>query len=145
MLASCGGDGSSREAWASQADAICRPALAKLRVVKKRIDATAAGGDPDVIFARSADLLREGAAISRGAFDSIEALDEPGEEADAADAWVASNRRQAALTDELAAAFDGQDDTRIARLSEAVDALEEANNARARRFGMSACAERVQP
>lgn len=71
-------------------------------------------------------------------------LDEPEDDADAVDAWVAANRRQAALTDELAAAFDAQDDRRIAQLSERVDAAEERNNATARRFGMRACAERVQ-
>ena len=144
MLAGCGGaSGPSRAAFAREADAICRPALAQLRAVKKRIDAAAAGADPDVIFARSASLLREGAAISRTTLDRIETLEEPAEGRGAIDAWIASNRRQAALTIALAAAFDAQDETRIAQLSEEVDELEERNSATARGFGMRACAERV--
>lgn len=143
-LAGCGGDdGPSREEFAREADAICAPALVRLRGVKRRIDAAAAGADPDAIFTRSAGLLREGAGISRAAFDRIEALDQPGGAHGDIDAWVASNRRQAVLTDALAAAFDVQDETRIARLSERVDALEERNNATARRLGMRSCAERV--
>jgi len=116
----------------------------KLRAVKGRIDAVAAGAEPDVIFTRSAELLREGAAISRTSFDRIEALEAPAGARDAVDAWVAANRRQAALTDTLADAFTAQDETRIARLSEQVDTLEERNNATARRLGMRTCAERVQ-
>lgn len=111
--------------------------------MRQRITAAAAGADPDVIFARSADLLREGAAISRAAVDRLEALDEPADDRALLDAWLASNRRQAALTDTLAGAFDAQDGTRIARLSEEVDALEERNNAAARRLGLRRCAERV--
>jgi len=111
--------------------------------VKQRIDAVAGGADPDVIFARSASLLRRGATISRATFDRIEAIEEPAEARDAVGAWVASNRRQAALTIALAAAFDAQDQTRVAQLSEQVDALEERNNATARSFGMRSCAQRV--
>ena len=74
----------------------------------------------------------------------IEALEEPRSGGGTVDAWVAANRRQAALTQELATAFAAQDQTRIARLSERIDALEERNNATARRLGMRACAERVQ-
>ncbi|MDQ3630929.1 MAG: hypothetical protein M3417_06595 [Actinomycetota bacterium] len=144
LLAGCGGEsGPSRAQFAREADAICRPALAQLRAVKQRIDAAAAGADPDVIFARSAALLREGTAISRAALDRIEALQEPGKTRDAVGAWVASNRRQAALTDALAAAFDIQDETRIAQLSGKIDELEDVNNATARGFGMRSCAERV--
>ena len=144
LLTGCGGeDGPTREAFAREADGVCRPALAQLRAVKKRIDAAAAGADPDVVFARSAALLREGAAISRATLDRIEALEEPSAMRDAVGAWVAANRRQAALTDELAAAFDAQDETRIAQLSGRVDELEDTNNATARGFGMRSCAERV--
>jgi hypothetical protein len=96
-----------------------------------------------VIFARSAALLREGTAISRATFDRIETLREPDAARDAIGAWVAANRRQAALTAELAEAFAAQDDTRIAQLSRKVDELEERNNATARGFGMRSCAERV--
>ena len=56
---------------------------------------------------------------------------------------MASNRRQAALTAQLAAAFDVQDERRIAVLSERIDMLEERNNAAARRLGLRSCAERV--
>ncbi len=111
--------------------------------MEQRIDAVADGADPDVIFARSASLLRREAAISRATFDRIEALEEPGATRDAVGAWLASNRRQAALTITLAEAFDAQDQTRIAHLSEEVDALEERNSATARGFGMRACAQRV--
>ena len=144
MLAGCGSVvGPSRAEFAREADAICRPALVQLRGVKQRMDRVAGGADPDVIFGRSASLLRKGAAISRATFDRIETLEEPGEGRDAIDGWIASHRRQAALTIALAAAFDAQDETRIAQLSEAVDALEERNSATARGFGMRACAERV--
>ena len=144
MLAGCGSVvGPSRAAFAREADAICGPALVQLRAVKDRMDEVAGGADLDVIFARSASLLRRGAAISRATFDRIEALEEPGEGRDAIDGWIASHRRQTALTIVLAAAFDTQDQTRIAQLSEAVDELEERNNATARGFGMRACAERV--
>lgn len=144
-LAGCGGGGGpSREAFARQADAVCRPALTELRAVEKRLDAVAAGADPDVIFARSAALLREGTAISRASMDRIEILQEPDAAQDKVGAWVASNRRQAALTDALAAAFEAQDDTRIAQLSGKVDELEDANNATARSLGMRSCAERVE-
>lgn len=144
MLAGCGTlVGPSRATFAREADAICRPALAQLRAVKQRVDAAGGDDDPDVIFARSAALLRRGARISRTTFDRIEALDEPAEGRDAIDGWVASNRRQAALTVALAGAFDAQDQTRIAQLSEAVDALEERNSATARGLGMGACAQRV--
>jgi len=112
--------------------------------VKKRLDAVAAGADPDVIFARSAALLREGTAISRAGMDRIEILQEPDAAQDTVGAWVASNRRQAALTDALAAAFEAQDDTRIAQLSGRIDELEDANNATARSLGMRSCAERVE-
>jgi len=117
--------------------------MAQLRAVKQRMDAVADGADPDLIFARSASLLRRSAAVTRATFDRIEALEEPGAARDAVGAWVASNRRQAALTIALAAAFDAQDQTRIARLSEEIDALEERNGATARGFGMRACAQRV--
>ena len=144
VLAGCGDDGASREEFARQADAICGPALERLRAIEERIDAVAAGADPDAIFARSAELLRDRAAISREAFDRIEALEEPGSERDAVDAWLAASRRRAALTAALADAFAIQDETRIARLSEEVDALEERNNATARGFGMRSCATRVR-
>ncbi len=143
-LAGCGDDGPGREAFAREADAVCAPALAKLRAVRERVDATAAGADPDAIFRRTAELLREGAAISRATFDRIESLEEPADGAGAVDDWVAANRRQAALTAELAAAFAAQDETRIARLSGEVDALDQRNNAAARRLGMRACAARVE-
>jgi len=143
-LAGCGGgDGPTRAAFAREADAICRPALAQLRAVRERMNAAAAGADPDVVFAESASLLREGAMISRTTFDRIEELEEPGVARDEVGAWLASNRRQAALTDTLAAAFDAQDGRRIAQLSERVDELEEQNNATARSLGMRSCAERV--
>ena len=111
--------------------------------MKHRIDTVAAGADPDVIFTRSAALLRREAAVSRATFDRIEALEEPAAARDAVGAWLASSRRQAALTITLAEAFDAQNQTRIAQLSEEVDALEERNSATARGFGMHACAERV--
>ena len=85
-----------------------------------------------------------GAAISRATFDRIEGLQAPGAQRDAVGAWVADNRRQAALTDALADAFEAQDQTRIARLSEQVDELDERTNATAHDFGMRSCAERVQ-
>jgi len=72
----------------------------------------AAGGDPDVIFARSAALLRREAAVSRATLDRIEALEEPDAARDAVGAWLASNRRQAALIITLAEAFDAHDQTR---------------------------------
>ncbi len=144
MLTGCGGGGPSREAFARDADAICRPALAQLLTVKERIDVVAAGADPDVIFTRTAALIRRGAAISRATFDRIEGLQAPEGQRDAVNAWVAANRRQAALTDDLADAFAAQDQTRIARLSEEVDELDERTNATARGFGMRSCAERVQ-
>jgi hypothetical protein len=111
--------------------------------VKHRIDTVAAGADPDVIFMRSAALLRREAAVSRATLDRIEALEEPDAARDAVGAWLASNRRQAALIITLAEAFDAQDQRRIAQLSEEVDALEERNSATARGFGMRACAQRV--
>jgi hypothetical protein len=144
VVAGCGDDGPSRATFARQADAICKPALGQLREVRDRIGAAAAGADPDAIFTTSADLLREGAAISRRTFDRVETLDTPAGDRDAVGAWIADNRRQAAVTDELAAAFDAQDQTRIARLSERVDALEERNNEAARELGLRSCAERVQ-
>lgn len=107
------------------------------------MNAAAAKADPDVVFAESASLLREGTAISRTTFDRIEQLVEPADARDAVGAWLASNRRQAVLTDALAAAFAAQNQTRIAQLSEQVDALEERNNATARGLGMRSCAERV--
>ena len=141
--AGCGDDGPSRAQFAREADAICTPALTRLRAVAARIDAAAAGADPDAIFGRTADLLREGAAISRASFDAIDVLDAPADDADAVGAWVASNRRQAGLTAQLAAAFDVQDEMRIAVLSERIDMLEERNNTAARRLGLRSCAERV--
>ena len=144
VLAGCGGDdGPSRAAFAREADAICRPALQRLRSVRARIGAAAAGADPDAIFGRTATLLREGAGISREALDRVEALEDPEATRDEIGAWLASNRRQAALTDRLARAFEVQDETGIARLSETIDELEERNNATARGLGMRACAERV--
>lgn len=144
MLAGCGDDGASREEFARQADAVCGPALQRLRAVRERIDATASGADPDAIFARSAELLHDGATISRETFDRIEALEQPGNARGKVDAWIAAHRRQAALADALADAFAAQDETRIARLSEEVDALEERNSATARGFGMRSCATRVR-
>ncbi len=143
MLPGCGDDGPSRAAFAREADRVCAPALARLRGVRDRIDEAAAGSDPDAIFARSAQLIRSGAAISRGAFDRIEALDPPADGAEAVAAWIAANRRQAARTDALAGAFAAKDETGIARLSEEVDELDVANNAAARALGMRACAARV--
>ena len=143
LLAGCGDDGPSRASFARRADAVCAPSLTRLRDVKERIDAAATGADPDAIFARSATLLREGAAISRATFDRIEALEQPSGVRDAVDAWVAANRRQVAVTEALAGAFAAQDETRIARLSEQLDELDDANNTEARKLGMRACAERV--
>ena len=144
MLAGCGAEGPSRAEFARQADAICRPALAHLLTVKERIDTVSAGADPDVIFTRTATLIHKGAAISRATFDRIEGLEAPGAQRDAVGAWVAANRRQAAMTDALADAFDAQDQTRIAQLSEEIDELDERTNATARGLGMRSCAERVQ-
>jgi hypothetical protein len=114
-----------------------------LRKVKAQIDEVAAGADAEAIYAQTATLVREGARISRRAFDRIEALTPPGDDREAVDAWVAANRRQAVRTDELAKAFAAQDQTRIAELSEEVDALDATNNAAAAELGMRTCAERV--
>lgn len=144
LLAGCGGDrGPSRAAFARGADAICRSALARLSAVKQRIDEAATGTDAGLILSDSARLLREGAGVSRAAADRIAALEKPREAADAIDAWVASNRRQAAQTEALAAAFRAGDQARIGRLSATVGALEQRNNATARGFGMRSCAEPV--
>ncbi len=58
-------------------------------------------------------------------------------------AWIAARRRQAALTTELARGFEAQDETRIARLVERVDALDARNDAAARGLGLHRCGERV--
>ena len=141
--AGCGGQERLRADFVQEADAVCGPALVRLRVLQARIDVVAAGADADAIYARTADLLRDGAGVAGAVLDRIESLEAPAEDADAIAAWLAANRRQAALTRRLAAAFDAQDQTRIARLSGAVAAAEEGNNAVARGLGMRRCAERV--
>ncbi len=143
-LAGCGSSGPPREAFARQADAICAPALGKLRELDASLAVAGADPEPDAVYAKSAALLRERVAVSRGAFDRIEALEEPAEGADAIDAWVAASRRQAVVTEELAAAYAAQDQTRIARLSERADELEERNSATAAGLGLGRCAERVR-
>lgn len=145
MLAGCGGGGGpSREAFAQQADGICGPAIARLRAVERRLGAAGSKADPDAIYAESAALWRERVAISRQAFTRIEALEDPAEGTDQVDAWIAANRTQAVLGERLATAFDAQDQTRIARLSEQVDSMDERNAATAGALGMRVCAERVR-
>lgn len=139
----CGGEDRSRTDFAREADAVCAPALVRLRALRARIDTVASGADADAIYARTADLLRDGAGVSATVVDRIESLAAPDDDADAIAAWLAANRRQAVLMRRLAAAFDAQDQTQIARLSGAVDVAEERNNAVARRLGMRRCAERV--
>jgi len=63
---------------------------------------------------------------------------------DGISAWIAGNRRQVALTEQLAGAFETQDEQAIARVSGEIDTLDGANNATARRLGLRVCAQRVE-
>jgi hypothetical protein len=149
VLAGCGGSGSggrgpSRAAFVAQADALCAPELKQLRDVRAQLDKAAGGGDPNVIFRRSAQLLREGAATTRATFDRIEALDRPPADRERVAAWIAAVRRQTAMTVALSGAFDRQDDARIAQLSGRIDAMADVNSGLARTLGLRACARRAE-
>ncbi len=141
-LAGCGDSGPTRAEFARQADAVCAPELVKLRALRERIDT--AGGDSRAVFSRSAALLRESTAVGRAAYDRIEALERPSEAEEQIAGWIAAERRQAALTDRLAGAYEARDDARIAQLSGRADQQAGATVAAARELGMRACAQRVQ-
>ncbi len=144
LVAACGGgDGPTRAQFAKRADAICAPALKELRAVSAQIDEVAAGAEPGPIFSRSATLIRRGQSITARTFDRIDALDPPAADRDAIKAWVADNRRQSALSGQLASAFETQDQKRIALVAEEIDALDTKSNRVAARLGMRACAERI--
>jgi hypothetical protein len=141
----CGGsDAPSKAEYAKQADAICAPALVQLRRVAARLQQVAAGNDPAVIFRDTAREVRRSLTTSRQVTDRLDALAVPGgKDADRAKDWVAAQRRQIDLTDQLAAAFEARDERRVSQLSERIDVLNESNNRVARSFGMKACAEDV--
>ena len=139
-LAGCGGDdGSSREAYAAEAQTICAEAASTIAPLERQVREAAGLSEPDLIFRRTAELQRRLAAESAKIVDRLDAT-EHDEDDEQLHAWMATLRRARVAREELADAYDARDLEAIARTAAATDRLAQQADAWARRTGMPACA-----
>jgi hypothetical protein len=142
-LAGCGGsskDDEARAAFARRADAICRAGDVEARRLQDAVAAAQRGSDRHRVFAELARLTRRAVTISAPFVERLDALEKPGADREELQAWIAASRRHLVLVERLANAFGREDETRVATLSEQIDALAMRNDAFARDYGMEDCA-----
>lgn len=144
MVGGCGGGGgggAGKDDFIAQADQVCAAGNKALATFDARMAEAQRGADPSEVFPALATVTREAAAASQPFLLRLDALKTPNDDRDELKAWVADRRRQQSLLDELADAFEQQDEGTIATLSQRVDALNEKGNAFARKYGMAECAK----
>lgn len=140
FAAGCGtSDDGAKAAFITQANAVCRAGNAKLATYSAEIAAAQTSSDESAVFARLAALTRKAASDAGPFLDRLDAIPAPGEDRDALKKWIADGRRQQTLVARLAGAFATRNQSRVATLSEQIDALDQAGNAFARRYGMREC------
>ena len=138
----CGSDGSvGKETFVADADKVCAEGNKALAVFDKRIREAQQGADPAKVFADLASVTRAAAEASEPFLTRLDALKPPNDDRDKLKAWLADQRRQQSLLDELADAFEQQDDATIATASQQIDTLNEKSNAFAKMYGMAQCAK----
>lgn len=140
-VAGCGSDDSEKHAFINQANAICKRGNAEVRAITARIVKARAGSDPATVFRQLAAFTTEAGATYSRYVDQLDALTPPAGDRDRIKAWIAGQRRQLGVVNDLGKAFKARDQTQISRLSERIDVLTQSNNDFAKRYGMAECAK----
>jgi len=143
-LAGCGGDddAGAKADFIKHADAICHDGNTALAKFNAEITAAQRGSDERKVFAALSRLTQQAADASEPYLARLDALSVPAGDRDAIKAWIADARRQVTLVAALSRAFADHDQTKIATLSEQIDALDTRNNAFAKKYGMTDCGKR---
>lgn len=143
LAAGCGSDAgkSPKGGFIAEANAICKRGNDAGKPINEGIAQAQQASDPAKVFKRLAELTHEGAVIFVKYVDELDALTPPASDSEKIKGWIAGQRRQLTMVESLSRALKAQDQTRVAKLSEQVDSLTQANNGFAARYGMAECAK----